>query len=128
MLKNFLFPSDELKMARRIADAYIERSGLDPAGIEDMEDGGDWLGMGDRIKIAEVRDFNRDTGNFLLKFVTTDVDNKAAIKSAIMKIEIINDAYQISCGDSFVRVVNCDDPSVLYPAIDLAINNSTSVK
>jgi hypothetical protein len=127
MLKNFLFPSDELKMARRIADAYIERSGLDPAGIEDMKDGGDWLGMGDRIKIADVKDFERDTGNFLLKFVTINADNEFAVKSSQMRIESINDAYQISCGDRFVRVVNCDELSVLYPAVDLAINNSVLV-
>lgn len=124
MLKDVLFPSDELKMARRIADAYIERSGLDPAGIEDMKDGGDWLGMGDRIKIAEVKDFNRDSGNFFLKFVKIDADNNAVVKSAKMKIEAIDGAYQVSCGDSFVRVINCYDLSVLYPAIDLAINNS----
>lgn len=127
MLKDILFPSDELKMARRIAEAYIERSGLDPAGIEDMRDGGDWLGMGDRIKIAEVRDFERDTGNFLLKFVSINADNEFSVKSSQMRIEVINDAYQISCGDGFVRVINCDDLSVLYPAIDLAINNSALV-
>lgn len=127
MLKDVLFPSDELKMARRIADAYIERSGLDPAGIEDMKDGGDWLGMGDRIKIAEVKDFDRGSGNFFLKFVKIDADNNAVVKSAKMKIEAIDGAYQVSCDYSFVRVINCDDLSVLYPAVDLAINNSVLV-
>lgn len=68
MFEGFFGRCDKLKAAARLVPAYINMAGFDTDTLSDDTDGGDWLGLGDPVKVAEIKRFNKrdNTFNFFL--------------------------------------------------------------
>lgn len=120
MIKQFFGISDEKRMAKALARFYFENSDFEAEALEDGRDMGDWLGLGDKLLVSEVKSFSRKTGDFIFCFLTTDSDNNLVKNQSRLNIKKSGDGFIFSAGNRCIEVIDSNDVSSLEAVIDMA--------
>lgn len=120
MIKQLLGISDEKRMAEALVRVYFEDSGFEAEALEDGRDMGDWLGLGDKLMVSEIKSFNSKTGDFTFRFLTTDGDNNLVKNQAMLNIKKTEDGYVFSVADLKQDVKGESDIQSLKEVIALA--------
>jgi hypothetical protein len=120
MIKQLLGISDEKRMAEALVRVYFEDSGFEAEALEDGRDMGDWLGLGDKLMVSEIKSFKSKTGDFTFRFLTTDGDNNLVKNQAMLNIKKTEDGYAFSVADLKQDVKGESDIQSLKEVIALA--------
>lgn len=120
MIKQLLGISDEKRMAEALVRVYFEDSGFEAEALEDGRDMGDWLGLGDKLMVSEIKSFKSKTGDFTFRFLTTDGDNNLVKNQAMLNIKKTEDGYVFSVADLKQDVKDESDIQSLKEVIALA--------
>ncbi|MCM7835171.1 hypothetical protein [Enterobacter asburiae] len=120
MIKQLLGISDEKRMAEALVRVYFEDSGFEAEALEDGRDMGDWLGLGDKLMVSEIKSFKSKTGDFTFRFLTTDGDNNLVKNQAMLNIKKTEDGYVFSVADLKQDVKGESDIQSLKEVIALA--------
>ena len=122
MFEGFFGRCDELKAAARLVPAYINMAGFDTDTLSDDTDGGDWLGLGDPVKVAEIKRFNKRDNTFNFLFVTLDAENNIIKNQVKMSVKLINGKILYSCNGEFIETDLSDN--ALIAVLNMAIKKS----
>jgi len=120
MIKQLLGRSDERRMAEILAKFYFENSDFEAEELEDGRDMGDWLGLGEKLMVSEVKSFKSKTGDFTFRFLTTDGDNNLVKNQARLNIKKTDSGYIFSVADFKQDVKDESDINSLKEVIFLA--------
>lgn len=120
MIKQLLGISDEKRMAEALARVYFDDSGFEAEALEDGRDMGDWLGLGDKLMVSEIKSFKSKTGDFTFRFLTTDDDNNLVKNQAMLNIKRTENCYVFSIADLKQDVKGESDIQSLKEVIALA--------
>lgn len=120
MIKQLLGRSDERCMAKALARFYFESSEFEAEALEDGRDMGDWLGLGDKLLVSEVKSFNSKTGDFIFCFLTTDSDNNLVKNQSQLNVKKTSAGYIFTGGNRSIKVVDSNDTSSFEEVIDIA--------
>lgn len=120
MIKNLLGISEEKRMAETLAKVYFENSEFEVEALEDGRDMGDWLGLGDKLMVSEIKSFKSKTGDFTFRFLTTDADNNLVKNQARLNIKKTKSGYIFSVADCKQDVRDENDIDSLKEVIILA--------
>lgn len=120
MIKQLLGFSDEKRMASRLCKSYFESSGFEAEALEDGKDLGDWLGMGDKLMVSEVKSFDQKTGDFIFCFLTTDKDNNLVKNQSKLNIKRSGSSYVFTAGNVSEEVAGENEASSLKSVIEMA--------
>lgn len=127
MFKQLLGFSDEKRMASQLCKAYFESSGFEAEALEDGKDLGDWLGLGEKLMVSEVKSFDHKTGNFIFCFLTTDSDNNLVKNQSRLNIKKSGDGFIFTAGNRCIEVVGSNQVSSLKAVIEMAKSVSEAV-
>jgi len=120
MIKQLLGKSDERRMAETLTKVYFENSDFEAEALEDGRDMGDWLGLGDKLMVSEIKSFKSKTGDFTFRFLTTDGDNNLVKNQAKLNIKKTSDGYVFCVADLKQDVKGESDTQSLKEVIALA--------
>lgn len=120
MIKQLLGLSDEKRMASQLCKAYFEFSGFEAEALEDGNDLGDWLGLGDKLMVSEVKSFDQKTGDFIFCFLTTDKDNNLVKNQSRLNIKKSGGGFIFTAGNKHEEVSGKNEVSSLKAVIEMA--------
>jgi hypothetical protein len=120
MFKQLFGFSDEKRMATKLCKAYFEASGFEAEALEDGKDLGDWLGLGDKLMVSEVKSFDQKTGDFIFCFLTTDKDNNLVKNQSKLNIKRSASGYVFTAGNLSEEVAGENGASSLKSVIEMA--------
>lgn len=127
MIKQLLGVSDERRMADALAKVYFEISGFEAEALEDGRDMGDWLGLGDKLMVSEIKSFKSNSGDFEFRFLTTDCDNNLVKNQSNLNIKKAATGYIFSVKGAVQEVVEKNDKDALKRVIALAKKHSVEI-
>jgi hypothetical protein len=87
MIKQLLGISDERRVVEALAKVYFDNSAFEAEALEDGRDTGDWLGLGEKLMVSEIKSFKTKTGDFTFHFLSTDVDNNLVKNKSVLNIK-----------------------------------------
>jgi len=120
MFKQLFGFSDEKRMATKLCKAYFEASGFEAEALEDGKDLGDWLGLGDKLMVSEVKSFDQKTGNFIFCFLTTDKERDLVKNQSKLNIKRSVNGYVFTAGNMSEEVTDENEVSSLNSVIEMA--------
>jgi len=120
MIKQFLGISDEKRIAKALVKVYFENSDFEAEALEDGRYMGDWLGLGNKLMVSEIKSFKSKTGNFTFCFLSTDTDNNLVKNQSRLNIKKTESGYIFSVADLKQDVKGESDIDSLKKVIALA--------
>lgn len=127
ILNFFKKDSPELSEAKKLITAYMKIADFTSDTVSDDSDGGDWLGMGDAVKVAEIKNFNSKDGTFSFKFVSLGINDSIIINKVDMRVIIHEHEYEFLCCGESVKVIPSESHEYLENVILLAEKHSSVV-
>jgi hypothetical protein len=120
MIKQLLGISDERRVVEALAKVYFDNSAFEAEALEDGRDTGDWLGLGEKLMVSEIKSFKTKTGDFTFHFLSTDVDNNLVKNKSVLNIKKTKAGYIFSVADIQQEVTGERDTDSLKKVIALA--------